>query len=224
MAGIEFDRQVFTSAQEAQQTQAPKAMGGVILGLALALSGFVGYKIFTEVSQKNAIASANAQVEELHQQLADSQKRIEELEKHRKAAKAEAPAPVAPPAVVEKKPAPKPVYHVAAASALPAQPKPVVYSTPAAPAPVANQNNAAIQSELTANHEAWKATTDRLADVVGVVGPQQNEITETRETVNQLLSQTRRQALGFELQRGSNRKNTRLNSSHIPLSRMPSSA
>src|ERR1041384_607730 len=73
MAGIEFDRQVFTSAQEAQQTQAPKAMGVVILVLALALSGFVGYKIFTEVSQKNAIASANAQVEELHQQLADSQ-------------------------------------------------------------------------------------------------------------------------------------------------------
>jgi len=38
--------------------------------------------------------------------------------------------------------------------------------------------------------------------VVGVVGQQQNEISETREAVNQLLSQTKRQAISFELQRG----------------------
>jgi hypothetical protein len=62
-----------------------------------------------------------------------------------------------------------------------------------------------MQSELTANHEAWQATTDRLADVVGVVGQQQNELSETREAVNQLLAQTRRQALSFELLRGNNR-------------------
>jgi len=37
------------------------------------------------------------------------------------------------------------------------------------------------------------------------VGQQQNELSETREAVNQLLSQTRRQALSFELLRGNNR-------------------
>jgi prefoldin subunit 5 len=206
MAGIEFDRQVFTPAAEAKRAEAPKAMGAIGLVLALGLAGFVGYKVFTQASQNNAIASANAQVEQLQAQLADSQKRVEELQKHHKPMKPETPAPVVQAPVVEKKSAPaKPVYHVAAASALPAQPKPVVYTAPSAPAPIANQNTAVIQSELAANHQAWQATTDRLADVVGVVGQQQNELTETREAVNQLLSQSRRQALPFELQRGNNR-------------------
>ena len=205
MAGIEFDRQVFTPVADSQRTQAPKAMGAIFLVLALGLAGFVGYKIFTQASQANAIASANAQVETLQAQLADSQKRIDELQKHHKAVK-EPPAPVVQAPVAEKKSAPaKPVYRVAAASALPAQPKPVVYAAPPATTPVASQNTAAIQSELNANHEAWQATTDRLADVVGVVGQQQNELSETREAVNQLLSQSRRQALPFELMRGNNR-------------------
>jgi septal ring factor EnvC (AmiA/AmiB activator) len=206
MAGIEFDRQIFTPAAEAQRTQAPKAIGAVFLVLALGFAGFVGYKIFTQASQSSAIASASAQVETLQAQLADSQKRLEELQKRHKAVKPDPPAPVVPAPVVEKKSAPaKPAYHIAAASALPPQPKPAVYAAPPAVPPVASQNTAAIQSELNANHEAWQATTDRLADVVGVVGQQQNELSETREAVNQLLSQSRRQALPFELMRGNNR-------------------
>jgi len=205
MSGIEFDRQIFATAPEKQQTQAPKAMGAVLLILALGLAGFVGYKIFTQASQANAIAAAKAQVEQLQQQLADSQKRVEELEKHRKPVRAEAPV-VAEPAVVKISAPARPVYRIAAASALPPQPKPAPATAAPAPAPAAvNPNTAAMQSELTANHEAWQATTDRLADVVGVVGQQQNELSETREAVNQLLSQTRRQALSFELQRGNNR-------------------
>jgi hypothetical protein len=92
---------------------------------------------------------------------------------------------------------------VVAASALPPQPKPAKLENVAPPTPnLASAETAAMKSELSANHEAWQATTDRLADVVGVVGQQQNELTETRDAVNQLLSQTRRQALSFELQRG----------------------
>jgi len=207
MAGIEFDRQIFSSTTDTtKKTQAPKAMGGILLVVALGLAGFVGYKIFTQASQNYQISAAKAQVEQLQQQLADSQKQIEELEKHRKAVKPEPPAPVAQPIAVEKKPAPaKPVYKIAAASALPPQPKPVVYTQPSQSAVPANQNTAAIQSEPTANHQAWQATTDRLADVVGVVDQQQNELAETREAVNRLLSQTRRQALAFELLRGNSR-------------------
>jgi hypothetical protein len=211
MAGIEFDRQIFSPAAEAQQTQAPKAVGMILLVVALGLAGLVGYKIFTQVSQTNAIAAANAQVEQLQQQLADSQKRIEELEKRRKPVKMET-APAAPQPTVAKNSAPaaKPVYRIAAGSALPPQPKPVVTTVAQPPASssaqsVANAKTAAMQSELTANHEAWQATTDRLADVVGVVGQQQNELSETREAVNQLLAQTRRHALSFELQRGNSR-------------------
>jgi len=207
MAGIEFDRQVFAPMAESQRkAPTPNVFGGVLLVLALGLIGFVGYKIFTQVSENSAVAAANAKVEQLQQQLADSQKRLEELEKHRKAVKVEPPAQMARPTAVEKKPASaKPVYRIAAASALPPQPKPTVYVPPVPSLSMANQNTAAMQSELTANHDAWQATTDRLADVVGVVGQQQNELAETREAVNQLLSQTRRQALSFELLRGNNR-------------------
>jgi septal ring factor EnvC (AmiA/AmiB activator) len=207
MAGIEFDRQIFSPSPETiKKTQAPKAMGAILLVLALGLAGFVGYKIFTQATRNYEISAAKAQVEQLQQQLADSQKQIEELEKHRKALKAGPPAPAVQPTVVEKKPAPaRPVYRIAAASALPPQPKPVVYTAPAQSPSIANQDTAAIQSELTANHQAWQATTDRLADVVGVVDQQQNELSETREAVNRLLAQTRRQALSFELLRGNNR-------------------
>src|SRR6516162_8488678 len=125
MAGIEFDRQIFApSASETPTKPAPQAFGAILLVVVLGLAGFVGYKIFTQTSQANAIAAANAKVEQLQQQLADSQKRIEELEKHRKAARAEAPVVVAQPAVVKISTPPRPVYRVSAASALPPQPKP----------------------------------------------------------------------------------------------------
>src|SRR5258708_13410469 len=169
MAGIEFDRQVFTSAPEAPRTQTPKAMGAILLILALGLAGFVGYKVFTQASQDHAIASANAQVQTLQSQLADSQKRLEELQKHHKAVKPEPPAPVVQAPVVEKKSAPaKPAYRIAAGSALPPQPKPAVYAAPSATPSVANPNNAAIQSEVNANHEACQATTHPLPAVVAV--------------------------------------------------------
>jgi len=64
---------------------------------------------------------------------------------------------------------------------------------------------AAVRSELAANHEAWQATTDRVADVVGVVDTQQGEITKTREAVSHLLAQSQRKAVSFELQRGTSR-------------------
>jgi hypothetical protein len=57
-----------------------------------------------------------------------------------------------------------------------------------------------------ADREAWQATTDRLGDVVGVVGSQQGEISQTREDVNKLLSQSRRTAMQFELRRGAGRE------------------
>jgi|SRR5437016_2071867 len=207
MSGIEFDRQVFTTPMDTPRKPVPQAFGMVLLVLALGLAGFVGYKIFTQASQNSALASAKAQVDQLQQQLADSQKRLEDMEKHRRAVKVEPAAPaVAVPTAVKTAPA-RPVYRVVAASALPPQPKPAapVPTVVSAPAPADNAKTEAMQSELTANHDAWQATTDRLADVVGVVGQQQNELSETRETVNQLLAQTRRQALSFELMRGTNR-------------------
>jgi hypothetical protein len=204
MAGIEFDRQVFAGAAETSAKPATKIFGSILMVAALGLAGLVGYKIFTQVTDSNSLNAANAQVQQLQAQLAESQKQLEELKHHKALVKLE-PTVVAPAPQPVKTPTPRPTYHVAAASVLPPQPRPAKLENVASQ-PTANSassaETAAIKSELGANHEAWQATTDRLADVVGVVGQQQNEITETRDAVNQLLSQTRRQALSFELQRG----------------------
>jgi hypothetical protein len=206
MAGIEFDRQVFAGAAQNGAKPAPKVFGALLLISALALAGLVGYKIFVQVSDANSLSAANAQVQQLQAQLAESQKQLEDMKHHKPAVKPE-PAVVTPaPQPAAKVPAPHPTYHVAAASLLPPQPKPAKLENVSAQQtlnPAYSPDTAAIKSALSANHDAWQATTDRLADVVGVVGQQQNEITETRDAVNQLLSQTRRQALAFELQRGS---------------------
>jgi hypothetical protein len=203
MAGIEFDRQVFAATAETENKTSTKIFGTVALVVALGLAGLVGYKIFTQVSQQHALSEANAQIEQLQLQLADSQKQMEEMQKkHRPAAKVEAPAPVTTPAAAANATAPRRTYHVTAGSVLPPQPAKLQSISQAPSAPAASAETAAMKTELAANHEAWQATTDRLADVVGVVGQQQNEISETREAVNQLLSQTKRHAISFELQRG----------------------
>src|SRR5215475_7720343 len=120
MAGIEFDRQVFAPAVEAESKASPKIFGTVALVVALGLAGLVGYKVFTQVTQQRALSEANAQIEQLQLQLADSQKQMEDIQKkHKSAPKVEAPAPVVTPAVT-KAPAPRPSYRVAAASVMPA--------------------------------------------------------------------------------------------------------
>src|SRR5207244_2162712 len=126
--------------------------------------------------------------EQLQLQLADAQKQLQDLQAHRKPVKAESTSPVMqPPTVVAKALVPHPGYKVAAASVLPPQSRPAAPKTVPTPPPAVSAETAAMKTELNANHEAWQATTDRLADVVGVVGQQQNEITETRDAVNQLL-------------------------------------
>lgn len=204
MAGIEFDRQVFAPTTETENKTSPKIFGTVALVVALGLAGLVGYKIFTQVSQQHALSEANAQIEQLQLQLADSQKQMEDIQKRHKAApKVEALAPTVAPVATAKASEPRRTYHVTAGSVVPPQPAKLQPVSQTTTAPAVSAETAAMKSELNANHEAWQATTDRLADVVGVVGQQQNEISETREAVNQLLSQTKRQAVSFELQKGS---------------------
>jgi len=205
MAGIEFDRQMFAAASQTGRKPQPKIFGTIALVVALGLAGFVSYRILTQGSDDHALKAVNAEAEQLQLQLADTQHQLEELEKHGKLApRVETPAPVATPPPAIKTPAPRPDYRITAGSVLPPQQKPANLHpvTSANAAQALSAEAAAMKTELAANHEAWQATTDRLADVVGVVGQQQNEITETRDAVNQLLSQTRRQAVSFELRRG----------------------
>ncbi len=202
MPDIDFDRQVFVTPAEEASRPAPRVAGFLILIVALGGIGFVGYKLFSSSALTEPSADSR-NMEQVLQQLADMEKRIDQLEKRHKVATAQ-PAPVSSKVesvepIVATRPA-RPSYKISAASTLKPQAVP-------APAPVtqpapAQQAATAFAENSTATNEAWQATTDRLADVVGVVGSQQGEILQTREQLNELLAQTQRTALSFELRRG----------------------
>jgi hypothetical protein len=202
MAGIDFDRQVFVAPADQARKQAPKVLGVVILAIAVLGIGFVGYKLISDVSARGSSADSNS-LPEIQQQLTDMRERIDQLEKRRKVSPPESAvaSPQIVPAATVATVRSKPAYQISAASALNPQRNPGPN-----PQPVTSRPAAISTEDNTANRESWQATTDRLADVVGVVGSQQGEITQTRDELNQLLSQTRRSALQFELTRGTGRQ------------------
>jgi hypothetical protein len=211
MAGIDFDRQAFVTSSEkaAGSRVSHNILGPIILLLAIAAAGLIGYKLISNSPSHAASTTDSATVAQLQQQLDEMQKRLDALEKHRKVA---APEPAkAPekevPAPVDKQVPEKPAFKISSGI-----PQPVSHRQPppTQPAPVQNSVQEAslnaVEEKANANHEAWQATTDRLADVVGVVGSQQGEIAQTRDDVNKLLATTGRSALPFELRRNVNRE------------------
>jgi hypothetical protein len=201
MAGIEFDRQAFVPSIASQTKSGIHFLLPLAAVAALALVAFVGYKVFLVNVQNSEVAAANSQIQQMEQQVAQMQKRIEGLERHRKPAQAEPiPTPLAAVPVPTKT-----IYRIAAISSRPAHPKTIAPLLSNVASPTPGGTSQAIAGEVAANHQAWEATTNRLADVVGVVGTQQGELTETRDEVNQLLAQTRRQAVSFEVNRHNER-------------------
>jgi cytoskeletal protein RodZ len=202
MAGLEFNRQAFVPSETVQPRSAIQLLTPVLLVLALALVGYVGYKVILVNVQNNSVASATERIERLQQQVAEMQRQLEVAEKHRKTFAAPPSVPEPEPKISNTAPSSHTIYRIATASAFPAQAKDAtVPAAPSAALPVSPANSA----EVAANHEAWEATTNRLADVVGVVGTQQGEITATRDALNELLTESRRQAVSFELDKGINR-------------------
>jgi hypothetical protein len=201
MAGIDFDRQVFVPPAEQAAKQPSRIMGVVILAIAIAGIGFVGYKLLSDTSLSGTSAEAN-NLQQIQQQLADMKERIDQLEKRHRASAPESAAvtPKTSPATSGATTRTKPAYQISAASSLSPQRNPNPITQPPTGRP------AATASASDADRESWQATTDRLGDVVGAVGSQEAEITQTRDELNQLLSQTRRSALQFELTRGTGRQ------------------
>src|SRR5580704_4246559 len=202
MAGIDFDRQVFVPpADQAPTKQPSRILGVLILAVAISGIGFVAYKLMSDASLNGTSAEANS-LQQIQQQLADMNQRLDQLEKRHKTAAPEAAVatPKPSPAHSDTTTRPRPAYQISAASSLSPQrnPNPITQSPAARPAAPAPANDA--------ERESWQATTDRLGDVVGAVGSQEAEITQTRDELNQLLSQTRRSALQFELTRGTGRQ------------------
>jgi len=211
MPGIDFDRQAFVTPTNKAPRVSPHILGLVILLVAIAAAGLIGYKLISGSPARSSEQSDPESVAQMQQKIDELQKRLDTLEKHRKLAAVEpvkegpekgAAAPVIAKAVPER-----PSYKISSGI-----PQPVAQRQAAPPvnqpAPSVVQQVAltAVEEKANANHEAWQATTDRLADVVGVVGSQQGEISQTREDVNRLLAKTGRSALPFELRRKASRE------------------
>lgn len=210
MAGIDFDRQVFARAPETHTPlQTPRIVGALFLVIAVLVAGYAGFRLVSKYLPSGSSAeTAPPAMDQIQQQLANMEKRLDLLEKHRKVVTVEPQStrPVAPTPPPAAAPASKgSSYKIVAASALPTQ----RVHTQNQPAPQAAQTMTAKSGssvDASANREAWQATTDRLADVVGVVGNQQGQISQAREDLDVLLAEARRTAVPFELRRGGSRE------------------
>jgi hypothetical protein len=206
MADIDIDRQLLVSAGKHQPSMALRALWFLAFAGAALIFALVGFKLAANLPLFGPSVQTSGNLDQVQQQLDDIQRRLDILEKHRRvvvAAPATAPAKRAVANSVETGHPPSAAFTISSASSMKpeADPDPHAAATPSATPAVPPAANAPNEASV-ADHEAWEATADRLADVVGVVGSQQGEITQTRDQVNQLLAQTRRTALQFELRRG----------------------
>lgn len=209
MSGVEFDRQVFAPTAEQAPKAAPRLGGLLVLILVIAVLVFAGYKILKNYSVF-APSTQPPSLDQMQQQLADMQKRLTDLEKHHKNSVAAPPVALATTETTNSTHAVRPVrpaYLISGSSVMKPQNTPArsmaTNSQPAAATPRPADN---LSEDTRANHEAWEATTNRLANVVGVIGTQQGEISATRDQLNQLLAQTERTAIQFEIRRGAGKQ------------------
>jgi hypothetical protein len=202
MAEINIDRQMLVSSGKQGPGPGARAAGLVIFIVAIGALGFLGYKLASNSSLFGPGVQANSNLDQVQQQLDDINKRLDDLEKHHRAT-ATVPAKAAektePVNTARTSHPSSSAYTVSSASTMKPETNP---PRPAADPAITQPAVAALNEATVANHEAWEATTDRLADVVGVVGSQQGQISQTRDQVNQLEAQTRRTATQFELRRG----------------------
>lgn len=206
--GIEYDRELFVPSGQQAKNGGPSVTGVLLLVFGIALIaglGFIGYRIASQGSAGSTAADSRALVQ-VQQSLSQINDRLDHLEQenHRLAmaqslSNSKKLAAVEAPATVPGVPA-RIVYRVS----------PTIPQAGASTDPATAQKLTALQkdlgtaqSETNANREAWQATTDRLADVAGRVGAQHGEILRGQDELNQLLAQTERSALPFELRRGS---------------------
>jgi hypothetical protein len=200
MAGIEFDRQSFVRTGQPNRGSALPVIGLLIVALAIGGAGYISYKLIVSAPSAPTPAEDVQVLDQMRQQIAKFDERIEELEKYRKSVARETRAVPQKPEISGPVRPTGPGYQLNAQSALASQ------STSRDSSGSVSRKVAAFAAETAANREAWQATTNRLADVVGVVGSQQGELSETREAVSRILAKTVRNALPFELRRGAVRE------------------
>src|SRR5208282_3114989 len=162
MAGIDFDRQVFAPAPESgAPLQTSRLVGALFVIMAVLVAGYAGFRLVSKyVPGEPSAEAAPPALQQIQQQLADMEVRLDLLEKHRKPVtviEAQPARPVVPAPAPVILPAPKHSYYkIEAASALPAQR--VRPQTQAAPQGIPSSSvNSGAMVDLSGNREAWQA-------------------------------------------------------------------
>jgi hypothetical protein len=178
----------------------------------IAALAFIAYKVVQQVEGNigpSGDSSDSSNLAQIDQRLADIESRLGKLETARRtavptrqnAANAEAdPPPTAPLGRTLYRVTPPQASSRHTGEVAPSAAEPDTARSLSA----LRQGLGTVQNEQTANREALEATTDKLADMAGQVGAQSVQILQNQDELNQLLSQSERQAIPFELSRGSN--------------------
>ncbi|MGH9682746.1 MAG: hypothetical protein ACRD4S_03925 [Candidatus Acidiferrales bacterium] len=204
--GVDFDRQPFVNSSGQAPRPATNVGVFVLFGLALVGLCFWGYKTLAQ-SSPSLNSSDGKAVLQLRQEVTQLQGRLDELERMRKhyidlAKKEDKNSAAAPASNLDPARPSRIVYRVSPSRA---ETRTVVSRDPAAAQRIAGlqQGLTSLQTDTSANREAWQATADRLADVTGQVGTQQVTELRNQDELNELITRTRRTAIPFELRRGS---------------------
>jgi hypothetical protein len=206
--GFDLDRQAFVRPEAPTPTADPRArLTGFFLVLAFVAAIALGYRLLALMMQNSASAD-NPELAQLDQRLAALEGRLDKLEATRRTGVSEKKKEPIEPNEAPSKPTVKTTYQI---SPPPEQQVHTASSHDSAPDPDIAQRLSSLRKDVgeignneAANHEAWQATTDRLADMAGQVGTQDVEILRNQDELNQLLARTQMQAIPFELLRGSN--------------------
>lgn len=215
MGGFGYDRQVFVKSKETPPPAPSRSPlpGALVLILVAALGAFAAYRYIKAGGLANVNTDNSPQVKQLQHKLEVLQARLDQLEKRRHES---GPRPLA-----EDTEPTKPKLPSRRQAELPPRPKgqlsdaavqkPLVApssqpKTPAAtPAPNPAKSDASLnllQGDLTASHQEWEATVNRLGSVVGELDAQRSQVKQNQNDVNQLLSITRRTGISFSLKKG----------------------
>lgn len=206
-SGFDFDRQVFIQSDTARSRPATPIAGILIALAAIAGIAFLAYKLLPQTpadsSQSDSVNSA-ASLAEVNDRLSDIEKRLDRLESVRRTAIADRRGEHDHPA--QGKNTAQQLYSTGS------QTKQVVIASGQTKPDAATMQRlsavqrgvVALESNETADREAWQATTNKMADMAGQVGSQSVEELRNRDELNELLAVTEMDAIPFELYRGAN--------------------
>jgi hypothetical protein len=205
--GVEYDREAFVSHPEHKSASAlARLCLAVFLCLAVGGLGFLVYRIMFRNVLDMTPTSGQA-LGAVQMQLTQIEQRLDKLEQNQRKV-AMAPTPSTQKTQKTEPASSSPVT----AHDLPRVTYSYIVSPPSAQQLEVQRGLGTVQSGLgvvqnqtVANREAWQATTDRLADVVGQVGTQQGQILHDQNALNQLLARTERATYSFEVRRDSGR-------------------